>query len=324
MFRPDWSDRSNWRDRIGRDARGWLRGLFLKDWTLKALALGITMVLWYGVTGQRSVVTERIPGVHLSVRLAKDMVAVPLPRNDVDLTLTGARPVLDRLSGRDLDVVLNLSDYGPGDYTIQLNSELARVTRLPDGVTYNRIEPNTIKLHLEMTVTRDIPVRLNISKGADEGYEAIRTTRPATVRVRGTTSHVNGLQTIESEPVSLMGRRGQFELPNLRLVQPNDNIDLLDASVAGIFDIRESQSERTFADVTVRPPDGMNAAPEKATVTISGPRSVMEQIHAQDLEIVLLVNADGSAPTPKLNVMRPEWAAETFLREIKPAIFTLK
>ncbi len=44
----------------------WLRRIFVEDLNLKLLALGITFVLWFAVTGQKKPMSKRVTGVQLS------------------------------------------------------------------------------------------------------------------------------------------------------------------------------------------------------------------------------------------------------------------
>lgn len=324
MFRPDFSERKHWKERLERGLRQGLRSIFLKDWTLKAIAFAITMVLWYGATGRRTNGTERIQGVHLSFRLPDNTVTTHNPRNEVGVTLTGARQTLDRLNVRELSVVANISDYGPGEHTIQLNSDRVRVTGLPEGVIYSRIEPNTVKVQLENTLTRELPVHIVFGQSADAGFEIKSSTlSPERVRVRGIASRINKLQRVESEPVNLQGQRGQINLTSLRLVQPDDQTELLDATVEARLVIEEQRSERTLKDIPVRAPDGFAAAPNRTTVTVYGPRSIVEQLNAQNLALVLVTTDQSSAPTPTLSVTTPEWAKDLELRATRPIAFTL-
>ena len=320
MFRFDYKRPE--RDRLLQDFKKSLRGLFLKDWTLKVLALGITLVLWYGVTGQRAPVTERIPSVHLTFRLPDNQVVSNNPRSDVDLTVTGGQQILDRLSGRDLEVVVNLAEYSPGDHTLLLNSDNVKVT-LPEGVTLNRVEPNTVKVKLEASVERQLPVTVSTTGNPDEGYElyGVRA-QPASVRVSGPASRVNALQKVESEPISLNGRNGTFTLERLRLLLPDDQVDLVDALVKVTFDIGERRTERTIEGITVRAPEGYAPQPDKAAVVIFGPRSIVEQVRSADLEITLN-GKEGETPSPNLNIMRQDWAGVLQLRAFRPTIFSL-
>jgi YbbR domain-containing protein len=320
MFRFDY--KLNERDRLLHDLKKWARGLFLKDWTLKLLALGIALVLWYGVTGQRAPVTERIPGVHLTFRLPGNLVMSNTPRNDVDLTVTGAHQTLDRLSGRELEVIVNLTDYGPGDHTLLLNSDKVKIT-LPEGVALNRVEPNTVKVRLEVSVERELPVMVQTNGTPPEGREFYGVhTQPAMVRVIGPASRVNGLQRVDSEPVTLTGRSEGFEIERLRLALPDEQVDLAEALVKATFDIGEKRLERAVEGVAVRAPEGFKPEPEKVSVVIFGPRSVVEQVKPEDLEVALS-NQNGAIPTPSLKILRQDWANALQLRAFRPAIFSL-
>ena len=60
---------------------GWLRRIFIKDWGLKLLALAITLVLWFGVSGrdiQRELVVEpRLEGQPAPAYEVKGVLVTP-------------------------------------------------------------------------------------------------------------------------------------------------------------------------------------------------------------------------------------------------------
>jgi YbbR domain-containing protein len=320
MFRFDY--KLNERERLLNDLKKSARGLFLKDWTLKVLALGIALVLWYGVTGQRAPVTERIPGVHLTFRLPGNLVVSGNPRNDVDLTVTGARQLLDRLSGRDLEVIVNLAEYGPGDHTLLLNSDNVKVS-LPEGVTLNRVEPNTAKVRLEASVERELPVMVQTAGSPPNEHEFYGArVEPATVRVSGPASRINGLQKVETETVNLNGRAESFTVERLQLLLPDEQVDLVDALVKVNFDIGERRAERLVEGVGVRAPEGWNPQPAQAAVMLYGPASLLEKILPGDLEIIL-ESKDGAAPTPRLNILRQDAKDLLQFRAFRPTVFSL-
>jgi hypothetical protein len=322
MFRFDFNERFGGRERLERDLKNWAQGLFLKDWTLKLLALGITLALWYGVTGQRAPVTERIPGVQLTFRLPDKLVISNNPRSDVELSVTGARQVLDRLRGRDLEVVVSLGEFGPGDHTVVLNAENVKVS-LPEGVSLNRVEPNTIKVRLEMSVAVELPVEISTGGNLAEGYELYATNvQPTAVRVTGPASRVKTLTKIEAEPFAFNGQRESFTVERLRLRLPDDQVDLMDALVKVTFEIGEQRMERTLEGVIVRAPDGFNPTPDKADVKIFGPRSLVEKTRPTDVEIILTAQ-NGAAPLPTLHILRQDVAGAVKMSAIAPTVFAL-
>src|SRR5829696_5120787 len=99
----------------GGVTRRWLRALFLEDWTLKALALLITLGLWYAVTTERAPATKRLHDVPLEFLLPDNVGVGNDPVDRVDVTLVGSQNKLAVLTARDLVAQVNLTDLTPGD-----------------------------------------------------------------------------------------------------------------------------------------------------------------------------------------------------------------
>ncbi len=75
----------------------WLRKIFLEDWGLKLLALGITIVLWLAVTGQNKPVTQRLASVQLNFLKNPGLEISNDPINNVDVTVNGSPSALDQM-----------------------------------------------------------------------------------------------------------------------------------------------------------------------------------------------------------------------------------
>ncbi len=301
----------------------WLREIFVEDLGLKLLALAITLVVWYAVTGQRMPTTIHLRGVHLNFHLPSDMEISNDPRTEVEVTLTGNKSVLERIGARDLVAYVDVSDLKPGERTVQLTPE--RVTLgLPDGVRVEGIEPNTMPLRIEQRIEVEIEVEARHEGSPPEGYELreIKIT-PARVRVRGPASRVNALQKLSTDTISLSEHRENFTVQQVAINADalDKKIDLIDTVVQVAFEIGERRVEKSFAGVSVRESTGAQARPETANVTLYGARSVLEQLRAADLQIALDVGQDG-AITPRL-VLPPGLEQSVQLRSITPTGFTI-
>lgn len=306
---------------LPRDARSWLRRIFIEDWNLKLLALAITLGLWFGVTGQRAPATVRLTRVQVSFRLPADMEISNDPRDEVEVTLTGGKGELDRLNGRDLVAYVDVSDMKPGERVVQLAPGRVKI-ELPEGIRIDSIEPNTIPLRLEPRVEREVEVEARLEGSLAEGYElrGINLT-PSRVRVRGPASHVNELQKALTETIPLEGRKESFAIPQTAIDISDPKVDVIDTIVNVYLEIGEQRLEKTFAGVAVRESSGAPARPETASVTVYGARSAIEQLRAEQMQIVLDVGADG-AITPRL-ALPPEIEGRVELRSTKPTGFTI-
>lgn len=280
----------------------WLREIFIEDLALKILALVIAVALWYGVTGQRTPTTIRVPRVPLNFRLPNNMEISNDPRMDVEVTLTGNKRDLDTINVRDLTVNVDISDLKPRaePYNVQLTPERISMG-LPDGVRYGDIQPNNVSLRLEPRIERDLEVEVQYSGTVPAGYDSRISALPDKVKVRGPESHVNALQRVRTENISLDGRKESFTLPQVAIEVPAKKVDLIESVVAVRVEIEERRVEKTYPSVTVQVIPGTQVGPVAATVKVFGPPSLLDKLRPGDLQIALEQDENGE-PKPRLIV----------------------
>src|SRR5919202_1320752 len=129
----------------GGDSRGvagrWLRAFFLEDWTLKLLALLITLGLWYAVTTQRAPATMRLRAVQLEFILPDGVDIGNEPVGEVDVTLEGSQGKLAELNARNLVARADVTGLRPGDRVARLTDNIKM--DLPEGVRIIEVSPRT-------------------------------------------------------------------------------------------------------------------------------------------------------------------------------------
>jgi YbbR domain-containing protein len=304
-----------------REVKAWLREIFIEDWNLKLLALAITLGLWYAVTGQRTPATVRLPNVQLQFRLPEKMEISNEPHDQVEVVLTGNKRELDRIKRGELVVYVDVSKYSPGERVVQLTRETVTMD-LPEGVRVDDIEPNVVPLRLEPRIETQVAVEPRLDGKLADGFElyALHVT-PQMVRVRGPASHVSALQQAPTEPISITGRKENFSVQQAAIEIPDQRVNVLDTVVNVNLEIGEQRIEKSLAGIPVRESTGLQARPEIATVTLYGPRSVIELLRPENLQILLDVGADG-AITSRL-VLPPEAEGRVHLRSIVPSGFSI-
>ena len=307
--------------RLAREVKAWLREIFLKDWNLKLLALAITLGLWYGVAGERTPATISLRGVQLNFRLPNDMEISNDPRNEVEVTLTGAEQALNRINVRDLVAYVDLSSYKPGERVVRLSPEKVTM-ELPQGVRLDSIEPNAVPVRLEPRMDREVEVEARLEGQLPEGYELRGISiNPNKVRIRGPASHVNALQKALTETIPLEGQKESFNVTQAAVDISDPKVDLLDPVVNVRVEVGEQRIEKSFSGITVRQSSGAQARPDTASVTLYGERSLIEQLRPEEMQIVLDVAADG-AIMPRL-ALPPGFEGRVELRSINPSGFSI-
>jgi YbbR domain-containing protein len=282
-------------------SRRWLRALLFEDWTLKVMALLITLGLWYAVTTQRAPATMRLRAVQLDFMLPENVEIGNQPVEEVDITLEGSHGKLAELNARNLVARADVTDLKPGDRVARLTDKNVSMD-LPDGVRIVEINPRSLTLHLEPVVEREVPVEARFEGEPPEGFKrgGIQVAPPS-VRVRGPASHVAAIERAFTETISVAGQRETLTLPQVAVDISDHKVTPLDPTVSVRVEIAEEQAERRFASVPVRSAAGRMIAPASATVTLRGPRSIVESLRPEDVRLVVEVD-DNGAPAPRLSL----------------------
>ena len=221
----------------------WLRKIFLEDWGLKLLALGITIVLWLAVTGQNKPVTQRLSGVQLSFLKHPGLEISNDPIGSVEVTVHGSPGLLDPLKLRDLVVTVDISSQKAGERVVRLSPESVRMD-LPPGVTIMSFRPSTIPIRLEPTIELALDVEVQLEGNVSDDCEVTGTSvNPARIRVRGPADRVNLLKKATTETVRVDGRRESFTLQRVAINISDPKIEILDPNVEVRVEIAERKRD---------------------------------------------------------------------------------
>jgi YbbR domain-containing protein len=292
-----------------------LRKIFVEDWSLKLLSLGITLVLWLVVTGQNEPVTTHV-NVQLNIVRPQSLEVSNDPPKTVDVTLTGSRTKLDNLSTLDLVATIDLTDQRSGDHLIRF-AEKAQLS-LPHGVRIDGFLPSSTPIRLEPIIEKELKVDPKFEGRPAEGYEVYSVTaNQPTVTVRGPSSHVDLLDTAPTETIWLAGHKETFNASNVAINVPDPKVDLVDPTVDVQIEIGERRVEKSFSGITVIGPTGNTVEPPNVTVTVLGPPRLLEALNREDIKINL--NDDF---IPQLTIPR-SFEGMVSLKSTNPIKFTL-
>jgi YbbR domain-containing protein len=273
-----------------------VRALLFEDWTLKAMALVITLGLWFAVTTQRAPATTRLRNVPLEFVLAENVEIGNDPPKTVEVALQGSQSKLVEMNVANLVARADVTALRAGDRVARLY-DLVRMD-LPEDVRIVEVMPRSVTLHLEVVVEREVPVEARFEGQLSDGL--LRkgvTVTPERVRVRGPESHVNAVEKAFTETISLSEMREGQPPQQVAVDIPDHKVTPLDATVSVAVKVEQEQSERRFTNVPVRSPSGAPLVPPAATVTLRGPRSVVEALRPEDVRLVVEPTENGpSAP----------------------------
>jgi len=292
-----------------------LRKLFVEDWSLKLLSLGITLVLWLLVTGQNEPVTTHV-NIQLNFVRPQSLEISNDPPKIVDVTLTGSRSKLDNLSVLDLVATVDLTDQQVGEHVIRL-SDKAMIS-LPHGVNVDAFLPSAIPIRLETIIEKELPAEPRFEGKPAEGYEVYSgIPNQSTVTVRGPASHVNPLGNAPTETIWIAGQKDSFTASNVAIDIQDPKVDLVDPAVDVQVVIGEKRVEKNFSGVVVVGPNGSKVEPRTASVTILGPSHLLDTLKSEQLQIVL-----NDALEPNLD-LGSGLQGKLILKTVNPAKFTL-
>lgn len=293
-----------------------LRRVFVEDWSLKLLSLGIAIVLWLLVTGQNQPVTAHV-NVQLNFIRPQSLEISNDPPRTVDVMLTGSRSKLDDLTTLDLVATVDISDQRAGERVLRLADKA--VIPLPQGIKVDGYQPSAIPIRLETIVERQVAVEPKLEGKPADGYE-IYSIQPSkgSVAVRGPASRVAALQKLTTESIWLAGHKASFTAKNLALDVPDPKVDLLEPIVTVEVEIGERRIERNFSGVTVSMAQGEKVQPETTSVTLLGSGSLLDSLKPQDLRIVL--DSAGETLQPRL-VLPDGLNGKVFLKSVHTSKF---
>ncbi len=128
-----------------------MKTLFANDVFNNALWFGLSLIaaffIWVIATFQVDpIVVERLPQpVPVQLQIASGLLITNNPRTTAIVTVRGQQSVLSALTTDDITVRADLTQFGPGDYTVPLQAEIAgeRLAVIDD------VSPRQLRIVLE-------------------------------------------------------------------------------------------------------------------------------------------------------------------------------
>lgn len=276
---------------------GILRKVFLEDWTMKLIALVITLALWFGVSGLREPKTERLRSVALNLRVSNDVEITNSPVKEIDIVVTGDDRKISQINKENLLVSVDLTDSPAGDRSVQLTPENVNID-LPPGVKIVDLQPDRIAVKLEKVEEREIPVKVETEGAVSDNYEVYQSLAvPPKIRVRAPESYIKTLDQISTEKIDLTGKSADFTARQVSLVVLSPKVKLIDTIVDVIFRIGEKRSERMFMI-----PVGGDDFAGTAKIVLYGPRSALDSLTTESVRVDAVKSDSGD---PSLSVSLP-------------------
>jgi YbbR domain-containing protein len=254
---------------------------------LKVLSIGLAVALWYMIAGQRQ--AERSLRVPLEYQnIPEQLELMGDPPGTVDVRVKGGSGTLGQLRTGDLVALVDLRNARPGRRLFHVTPE--HVTA-PTGIRVVHVQPATVALTFEASVTKTVPVVPAIDGDPAPGYLVGRVSAsPATVDVVGPESVVRQLTEATTEPVSLRGAtRLVRDTVTIGLADPAARLQTPRSAVVTV-EILPMPVDRVITDVPVILRNltrgrRAQASPRAVTVSARGPKANVQGVKATDLPV---------------------------------------
>lgn len=187
---------------------------------LKLLSVILAITLWFFVAyrGQSEMVIDasiEFKNVPAGMELLKQSI------RKVSLNIMGHESMLNRLRPADIKVSVDLSNGKRGEATYYFDTNNVII---PSTVKVLRLEPSYIKVTLDESVSKVIPVKAYIIGEPEKGYKitAIHV-KPSSVAVEGAKTEIEKIALLRTEPLDITGLDGDI-IQNVRLNTNGRNI----------------------------------------------------------------------------------------------------
>jgi YbbR domain-containing protein len=181
--------------------------MFRRNMGLKGLALGLSVVLWWFVTGESNVhVGFAVP---LEIRnIPEGMAVTNKVVRQVDVRLAGPSTLISALQQKEISAAVDLSGAKGGRETIPLTE---RSVKVPAGFRVERVYPASVEVVLEKLERRIVPVLPQVG-GASKVRARIARTEvdPPSLEVEALPDEFSRLKTLTTEEIEPGTTEGVF------------------------------------------------------------------------------------------------------------------
>src|SRR5512135_124601 len=133
--------------------------MLLENLALKVSAVLIAVLLWLFVTWKgQSEMTVDVPIEFKDVPVGVGIVSTSA--KSVNVTVKGQDRIMKSLRPSDLRVLVDMGKARKGEEVFHINKD---DVKLPYAMTVTSIDPSTIRVKLEETITKVVPVKPSIT-----------------------------------------------------------------------------------------------------------------------------------------------------------------
>lgn len=197
--------------------KAYLTSVFLENSVLKFFSLVLAITLWFFVMGEKKAEFSFANVPIVLINKPADLVVAHQTAHSVNVRISGSRSIVATLSSDTIKAFIDLDGAQPGKTSYK---NIIDTIKIPNGTKITSISPAELSITLESTVSKQVPVHLNLVEGPQEGYEVTHIAiQPESVAVRVAQSEAGKIKKVITEPLYLAGVKEDIE-KELVLVSP--------------------------------------------------------------------------------------------------------
>ena len=195
-----------------------LKEFLTRNWFAKLFSVVLATLLWLTISTQAN--SEVVIVIALEYRnVPSQLEVMGDTTNSVEVRLRGPSALIREISPRDISATVDLGGQRSGERIVNLTPQNVKA---PFGVDIVRVSPSQVKLNLERTLVKTLPVVIRVDGEPGSGYQIDgMTVTPAMVDVEGPESKVLAIDSVPTAIVRIVGRKTTFAGPvDLELPDP--------------------------------------------------------------------------------------------------------
>ncbi|MFQ5471632.1 MAG: YbbR-like domain-containing protein [Dehalococcoidia bacterium] len=333
---------------VFRDIGGMLAALvtpvlrsFRQNSGLAVLSIVLAFGVWIVVSDAENPETTRVVETDIPVEpinIPREIAVAQLEPETVRVRVRVEEDVLDTLTAADFAATLDLEGFTVGDFTQPVD---VRPLTSRGGLRVDEVLPPDIDVSLVPLITKRVPVVIEVRGDPSPGFVSLDLPQPdvENVNVSGPQSQIDQV-TQATATLSIEGATDTIE--QIVRLEPRNRLSVLVPKVTldpALIEVSVVITQQTFSRPVVVSPD-LSGSPaegfavtgvsvEPATVTVTGPKSLIEamvdirtdpiSISNADSDVVSVVNLD-----PPTDVETVGGGTVTVSVTIRPLFLTFK
>ncbi len=181
-----------------------MKKLLLENLGLKVSAVLIAVLLWLFVTWRgQSEMTIDVPIEFKDVPIGLGIVSTSA--KSANVTVKGQDRIMKSLRPSDIRVLVDMSKGRKGEGIFHINKD---DVKLPYAMTVTSIDPSTVRMKLDETVSKVVPVKPSITGMPEAGfYIKFVDVEPKNIVIQGLRSEVRKINEIGTDTMDISGSK---------------------------------------------------------------------------------------------------------------------